>query len=466
MGERKDIDRLFQEKFKDFEKSPHPEMWGKIERELNTDKKKRRVIPLWWRLGGAAAILILFLALGFNWINKSSEVLLTNPVIVDTESTVGKDQLNVEELNLSNEGASEKVAESVTDSKVKDTTTKQRKGSEDGTNSFKATSTMADTSKPKTTLSHNHNNRYMAQRLVEQQQSLNSFGLKTQASSVGMIQTSLQADQNQLKSSNYDGPTIEEAIAEAEDLKINTTSAGDEARWSVSPTIAPVYSTAIGEGSTIHNQFNENTKSSDVTMSYGVNGSYAITKRLKVRAGVNRVDFSNSTNDVLAFNATDVVSQTQSSGIANISFNQEANLSLVSGSTVERSSAPEALNTMQRGDIVQDYGFIEVPLALEYRMVNQRFGINLIGGFSTFFLNTNQISIDINNTTTVIGEANNINNTSYSANFGIGFDYTISKNLNVMLEPTFKYQINTFSNTFGDIQPYFIGVYTGLNFKF
>jgi len=40
MGEKKDIDRLFQEKFKDFEKSPGPEMWTRIEQELNKDKKK------------------------------------------------------------------------------------------------------------------------------------------------------------------------------------------------------------------------------------------------------------------------------------------------------------------------------------------------------------------------------------------------------------------------------------------
>ena len=48
----------------------------------------------------------------------------------------------------------------------------------------------------------------------------------------------------------------------------------------------------------------------------------------------------------------------------------------------------------------------------------------------------------------------------------LGFDYRITKQLNIMLEPTFKYQINTFNNTFGDFQPFFIGVYTGLNFKF
>ncbi|RZJ31966.1 MAG: hypothetical protein EOO48_00470 [Flavobacterium sp.] len=58
MIEKKNIDRLFQEKFKDFEAIPDEHIWENIEAEL-TKKKKRRVIPFWFRLAGAAAILIL-----------------------------------------------------------------------------------------------------------------------------------------------------------------------------------------------------------------------------------------------------------------------------------------------------------------------------------------------------------------------------------------------------------------------
>ncbi|WP_340154549.1 hypothetical protein [uncultured Winogradskyella sp.] len=45
-------------------------------------------------------------------------------------------------------------------------------------------------------------------------------------------------------------------------------------------------------------------------------------------------------------------------------------------------------------------------------------------------------------------------------------DYSLSKQWNLNLEPTFKYQINTFNNTTGDFKPFFIGVYTGLSYKF
>ena len=107
-----------------------------------------------------------------------------------------------------------------------------------------------------------------------------------------------------------------------------------------------------------------------------------------------------------------------------------------------------------------------MPLELEYRLLDKKFGINVIGGFSTFILSENEIYADVNGISTLIGEANNINNTSFSANFGLGMDYSLSKQWNINLEPTFKYQINTFNNTTGDFKPFFIGVYTGLSFKF
>ena len=87
-------------------------------------------------------------------------------------------------------------------------------------------------------------------------------------------------------------------------------------------------------------------------------------------------------------------------------------------------------------------------------------------GFSTLFLNENEILADLNGQSTSIGEANNLNSTSFSANFGIGVDYNITEKLNINLEPKFKYQLNTFTNTSGDFRPFFIGVYTGISFKF
>jgi hypothetical protein len=117
--------------------------------------------------------------------------------------------------------------------------------------------------------------------------------------------------------------------------------------------------------------------------------------------------------------------------------------------------------------INQALGYIEIPLEIQYNLSDKKLGVNVIGGFSSFFLNNNEIYSNAENgSRTFLGEANNINKISYSANFGLGFNYKVSKKIDLNLEPLFKYQINTFKNTSGNFTPFFIGVYTGFGIKF
>ena len=67
---------------------------------------------------------------------------------------------------------------------------------------------------------------------------------------------------------------------------------------------------------------------------------------------------------------------------------------------------------------------------------------------------------------TVLGEANNLNSLSFTTNIGLGFDYKIGKRLKFNIEPMFKYQLNPYTDSSVDFNPFFMGVYTGLSFKF
>jgi hypothetical protein len=84
MREKKDIDRLFQEKFKDFEAAPPERVWGNIEAELRKEKK-RRVVPLWFKLGSVAAILLIALLLSLPVFNDFDST--KNPVVIDDNAS-------------------------------------------------------------------------------------------------------------------------------------------------------------------------------------------------------------------------------------------------------------------------------------------------------------------------------------------------------------------------------------------
>ena len=78
---KKDIDKLFQEKLRDYREVPDDSVWNSIEESLDKKKKSRRVIPIWWKLGGAAAVLLIALLI----INPFGGGEIPNTNISDTE---------------------------------------------------------------------------------------------------------------------------------------------------------------------------------------------------------------------------------------------------------------------------------------------------------------------------------------------------------------------------------------------
>ena len=81
MKEEKNIDRLFQEKFKDFNAKPSAKVWANIEKELKEDKERMPfIIPLWYKIGGIAAALVLVF-----WFSQSLLTTDTTNTIVDQD---------------------------------------------------------------------------------------------------------------------------------------------------------------------------------------------------------------------------------------------------------------------------------------------------------------------------------------------------------------------------------------------
>ncbi|MEM6864377.1 MAG: hypothetical protein AAF575_04310, partial [Bacteroidota bacterium] len=127
-----------------------------------------------------------------------------------------------------------------------------------------------------------------------------------------------------------------------------------------------------------------------------------------------------------------------------------------------------AENPARDGKMVQQLGYIEVPLELNYALIDKKFGVDIIGGISSLFLVDNTILLESLDEALVteVGEANNANSVNFSTNVGVGFNYEISPKVQLNLEPVFKYQLNTFSETAGPFRPFSVGVYSGVSFKF
>tara|TARA_R110002050_G_scaffold293182_1_gene449391 strand:- start:62655 stop:64163 length:1509 start_codon:yes stop_codon:yes gene_type:complete len=502
MNDKKHIDRLFQEGLKDFEATPSDAVWKHIEAELQK-KKKHRIIPIWWRYAGAAALLLLLLTIGGSYFINTDKPQPNQ--VVDTEtnnndlnkSLIKKEIVtdnhyennNIEKASQNNTGVLNNKINTSTKSSITKTTASKNinKSRDNNPSSSKKESTLSNSiliTEVETAIALNVEEKINKTIQNEKNPALIDINNakkiinNTSKNNNTIAKPNEEEEEEATIIVNNETPekstiTIEEAIDKTKDIieeeKLN--------RWSITPNAAPVYFNSLGNGSSIDPQFNGNSKTGEINMSYGISTSYAVNKKLSIRSGVNKVNLGYNTNNIVVYQSIGVSSLsarslqnivTKNSDVTQNSPSTNSNsegTSLISAENLSAKS-PESFGTSNTS-INQSLGYIEVPIEIQYTLLNKKLGVNVIGGFSSFFLNNNEIYSEANGgTRTLLGEASNINKISYSANFGLGLNYQVSKKIDLNLEPMFKYQINTFNNTSGDFKPYFIGVYTGFSIKF
>lgn len=532
MKEKKNIDNIFNEGFKNLEATPSPRVWENIQAELNKEKKERKVIPLWIKLGGVAALLALLLTVGDSLYNSSDTGVpeITNENVEQTENQFQENKSEIEKQandsqiaseektlqhdtsqnsDASENNSSNNKSETNTSNQVlKNTSEKARNTVIASNNSEKNTSkskeiqqkdliekntsknkveegiasTKSDSKKTNADKKGNEVNE-VNEGLINKDKAIfdtkkegvvvndNSEKINSEKVNSEKVNSekNLVKTEEEIAQESINKKSIFDAIAETEEDAVaeKKKKQKPENRWNVTPNVAPVYYSSLGNGSSIDPSFADNPQEGDVNMSYGVQVSYALNNRLSVRTGVNNVDLSYSTSGIevgtgpvaLALRSVDysgndfVVTAADKGSYAN------ATPSNGFGDIMPKSTQGDA-------KLVQSLNYYEVPVELKYAVIASKFGVNVIGGVSTLFLGNNEISVKADNFSDVLGEANNLSSVSFSTNVGLGLDYKLSKKFTFNIEPMFKYQLNPYTDSSVNFKPYYLGVYSGLSFKF
>ena len=552
MKDNKNIERLFQEKFKDFEALPPQDSWDIIASRLNEKKKKKRILPIWFEFSGIAASLFIIGSLIWNFSGESNttEVPNSNNTIVNTEDSKGNSnnsnitspnneaivydsQSNEENLdkksnNSINQYNEKSIDEKLVKSKLKNNSSRRnglvsngklqndidassnQKGFKKGKNNFKKQSSSVTNSekalvanteknkaKRKSKSKSNKNNsdfenlfddNNVVDNNREDKNAINketidaffenktsntttitnndSITKQTNNSDVVVSNEIITQDSTLVAEVSKETNLLEELLKEKEAGKNEDEKEEKRSKWAISTNASPVYFNSLAQGSSIDQQFDSNSKNYATTLSLGIAGSYAINNKLSLKTGVNNINISYNTNDVLF----DARMNNVENNIPTISRNPEASNMVFSSKVgnVETLSGDVENVIIENnvGALQQNISYIEVPLELSYKLLDKKFGIEVIGGMSTLFLNQNNISLVANGIEMEVGRANNLNNIHFSSNVGLGFKYNFWKSFNANFQPMFKYQINTFSENSGNFKPYFIGLYTGISFSF
>ncbi|MBC7847545.1 MAG: hypothetical protein H7Y10_13760 [Flavobacterium sp.] len=479
MKEKKNIDRLFQEQLRDFEARPDNQVWLNIETELKKDKK-RKVVPIWFKYSGIAAAFLL----GLFIINTNQTFNSTPENNVVLVAKISKDSFNKKQIYPHNNSENPQKEANIVGNSKENIKYKKEKIN---TNFSKIVVKDEKEIKPYSSSNalgvnkKNQNNAYVflpKNNLSVKQpttKSDNNHLLNAEKNSVTNA-NSVASQQNQtvekknLKE-NEDSqkqPSINPQSANELEEILKAKSAPKKAvvsnyknKWQITPNVAPVYLNANSGGSPIDEQLSDYEKKSDNSVSFGVGIQYAVSNKIAFRTGVNKV--------VLGYNTSNVLYSTglTANNLKNVDYLSDNVVKFVNQANYSSSPTFEKeIQNTNKGTLNQKMGYYELPMEVSYAVLNKKFGINLIGGFSTLFLNENTISLVSPQSNIELGEAKNLNQVHFSTNVGLGFKYQIIKSFQINVEPMVKYQLNTFSNNSGDFKPLFIGLYSGISYGF
>jgi hypothetical protein len=344
MKENKNIERLFQEKFKEFEVSPPDIVWENIQEKLQSDKKKRRLLPLWLNVGSIAASFAVLFTLLFLLL-KEEPYLNFKPNINNRKypSTITKSNQEIksetnEITNISNKQnrieitASSRLRINQNDAPHESNLTRK--------NNQKRTKTSFDLNEYNTNYVTTYSDHSSFETLTKEkkpavkelhhnQKNKNYISKSRKATFIASEKEVILAtnEKSELKNTNLDEPkqisllsdsNLSTAKIKIDSFGIATLSKSDSlplvqvkkeenplekllkekeekmadekeklSKWAINSFVAPVYFNSFAQGSPISEEFINNTKKFNNSMSFGIGIAYQLTTKLSIKTGIN-----------------------------------------------------------------------------------------------------------------------------------------------------------------------------------
>lgn len=466
MKKDKNLDELFRDKLLNYEQEPPAYLLESILDASSGARRKRRII--YWRVAGIAAAVLLAFVAGWQLSVRNIQDM-TQPVVVSNQQSeevgVKPEQTAVapnqsSEISLAqlarNEGLKEsgKSDEMTPVKSVASTTLVAESGKRfSGENdSFSILKPMKRLSKLLERIDHSGNN--------------------------------LQEGKLLAQVSREDWTIDQQIMEQNKQTMAAMSTEKNKGRWLIGAQVSPGYSVERSKHTQVYasNMVNASAES-PVEVGGGVSVEYKPGKRWSVQSGIyySGVEQSSGNSSYLSnhefltadrgaeyFNAPVNIASSRmmmntTAGVIEFKNIPEG---LVLGTAIEEKAMYSAV-VVSDAEFIQNFDYIEIPLYLRYTLLDSKFGIEMLGGFSSNVLVGNETFMDSQYGKNLIGKTQDMQTLNYSGTLGVGFKYSLSRRLYLNLEPRVKYYLNSL-NTNSEVtyKPYTIGVFTGLSYEF
>ncbi len=417
---------IFKDKLKDLNKAPTDIVWTNISSAL--DKKeasKKRIIPLWVRYGGAVASLLLLLWMGKSFLKTNTSIpQKTTPISTTITPLESKNKQEIQHTNsptlIVNNDSLKVLPKNNTPKENHITTTKRQYNKP-----YQKATTIDNTSKTNS----------LNKKALKNNRTLTSVKKNTDNATENLIAVNSSITNKERQQEKDTDSTL--IINNKEAIVLNNITDKKNTKVDSIPIKKSFTLTPNEEGISYDNdaftKTEENTKkwqvasvvsihsdliSKSTNMSYGARMGYTIHPKLQIRAGINKVSYSKLDMILYDNNPADIVA----------------------GYEEEPTS------------ITYQYAYTEIPLELEYQLLKNRFGVSIIGGVSSLFLDVKDSEITIKNI--------------HLGNLGLGFNYKLSKSFKVQIEPLYKARLNHINTENVNFKTSLWAVSGGLSYRF
>ena len=429
------LDHLFKKALQDKSYEPPPYIWGNIERQLN--KNKHKVALWWWRTAAAAAVVAAFIEIWLFYSVESPEIEVAG--ITGTEILKTKDSTNLPDT-FSDSIQEEKTVQYVT----KETVTEVP---------------VLIAQNKRTELEPIQMHQAGEAGFIEQ--TAPDYAISTRKLQRNFIPlTSKEAYQNQKEYQKL--------------LNTPTSLTTDEKRKikvMVSGHFVPAYSSGSYSSSLKNSRgvsYSSNQMDGLMNVGGGLKLSVSANKRFSVQTGLFYSRMGQKTSGAGSGVRAMMLPSLQHSD--RMIATPLGNIKTRTQGVAYRS--PEAillssLNSSSSETIEQTFGTLEIPLHVRYLLNNNKVLFAVSGGVSGNFIVNNKVFLRNGRDKEYIGSTEDIRNFNISTDIGLGMEYPVTSNIRIMIEPGFKYFLQSLSrNDDIDFKPYLFTFSTGIGIRF
>ena len=434
MSNNNDIDNLFKKALQKQECAPPEYIWNNIEQNLY--QRKKRQAAWWFKSLSAAAFIALFIG-------------LTHLISLETKTDVIFHIIEAPEIDLSIVSEVENIKD--ISPKISETSIEKKQISQQNISSKKRSLRKE---LPIITIPKNQLFVALSSRTLGVE--LKTVSIRT--SFIPLInKESLKNNRQYLALLSTDTPE-EKANEKKRKRKIV-----------LSGHLAPTYSSGTYSSSvtnTLGNSYSSEQLEGLMNVGAGLKLAVHANKRLSFQTGLSysrmgqKNTESSTTRHATAFTvlSDDIVStflgNIKSHGKVDI-YNNVAPILLNNTTGTADKSLEQVFNTLS------------IPLHVNYRLNDNKILFSILGGLSGDFIVDNKVYLQTGTERELIGSTENIRTFNISTDLGLGVTYPINSKIKIMVEPGFKYYLQSISRDNRiDFKPYAFTFSTGIGFEF